>query len=96
MSESLRQLAESAVEHDKAVVARLQHERLHWQEEAQKLNKIVHAQRDRIRDLESVPDRQLLLRIATCLHQVRFHLVQPRLYDEARELEQKLREHFKL
>ena len=47
--------------------ARLEHERIHWQQEAERLNVIVHAQRARIRALEGSPDRLLLQNIKTYL-----------------------------
>ena len=52
---------------DAAEIARLEHERLHWQQEAERLNVIVHAQRARIRTFEGSPDRLLLQQIRTYL-----------------------------
>ena len=95
---ALRELVEQSIAHDQALVARLQHERMHWQEEAEKLNKVVHAQRDRIRDLEGSPERQLLLRLMTLCQNVRHQLreTRPELASDAMALEQGLRNHLKL
>jgi len=75
---------------DDAALAILQHERLHWQQEAERLNRIVHAQRDRIRDLEGSPNRLILWRVVKYLTNPRF----PNLV-EASELEKALREMLK-
>lgn len=53
-----------------AALAVLQHQRLHWQAEAERLNRIVHAQRDRIRDLEGSPNRLLLRKVVTYLQTI--------------------------
>lgn len=71
---------------DDAQLAILQHERLHWQAEAERFNKIVHAQRERIRILEGSPDRLILWRVVKYLSHARF----PNLV-EASELEKALR-----
>lgn len=83
---------------DPAAVAIQVHERLHWQEEAERWRKIAHAQRDRIRDLEGSPERQLLLRLMTLCQNVRHQLreTRPELASDAMALEQGIRNYLKL
>lgn len=77
------------------ILARMTHERLHWQSETERFNKIVHAQRDRIRDLEGSPDRLLLRKMMTFFQSIGestlLNLPQ-QAYVEAKGLQRQLQE----
>lgn len=77
---------------DEARIAILQHERLHWQAEAERLNKIVHAQRDRIRLFEGGPDMILLRKVVTFLQVADIAWVDQQ---EAKSLEHQLKDMLK-
>jgi hypothetical protein len=73
-----------------AEIARLEHERIHWQQEAQRLNVIVHAQRERIHALEGNPDRLLLQKIKTFLSSLDARLIGAQDRYDAYQLAEKL------
>lgn len=75
-----------------AEIARLTHERLHWQDEAMRLNAIVHAQRERIRLLEGSAKTTLWRRVVTFLQVIEPVLLRAQHREDRMDLEKKIRE----
>jgi hypothetical protein len=75
-----------------AEIARLTHERLHWQDEATRLNRIVHAQRARIQQLEGSPQTLLWRRVVTFLQVIEPVLLRATHREDRMDLEKKIRE----
>jgi len=76
---------------DPSRIAILTHERLHWQEEAERFNKIVHAQRERIRKLEGSPNTLVLRRVVTFLQVIEPVLLRADHREDRMDLEKKVR-----